>query len=409
MELKIDAGMKNARFQNASVASLRVAAPLESDAQNPLRRLAALGQSVWLDDMRRDLCEGPILERLIQQDGLSGMTSNPAIFRKAIAETELYDADIRRLAMSGADPASLVEALAVTDVRRAADVFRPVYEATGGDDGFVSLEVGPHLSRDTDGSIAEARRLWKELHRPNVMIKIPATDEGIPAIHRCLAEGININITLIFSVSRYMEVMDAYLAAMEERIAARRPVKGIRSVASFFVSRVDSNADKRLDAIAGSLARWDRERQLARSLRGKVAIANARIGYEAFERTFRSARFERLREKGVALQRPLWASTSAKDRSYPDIYYVEALVAPDSVNTMPPETLEAYRDHGDPKVRIHEDLSEAHFVFASLAELGIEEQEISRELEEEGVRKFSESVGQIFRAVEEKAASLHAT
>ncbi|MGH9786267.1 MAG: transaldolase [Terriglobia bacterium] len=376
---------------------------------NPLKRLTALGQSVWFDYIRRDLYQGPELKRLIEEDGLRGMTSNPTIFQKAIAETQLYDDDIRRLAANGASPAAIVESLAVEDVRRAADMFRPVHERTRGDDGFVSIEVRPQLARDTEGSIAEARWLWKECNRPNIMVKIPATHEGIAAIHRCLSEGININITLLFSVSRYREVMEAYLLAMEERLAAGWPVNSIRSVASFFVSRVDSNVDKKLDAIAKAAIRSDRERQLARDLRGKIAIANARIAYEAFEKMFRGSRFDRLREKGVRLQRPLWASTSTKDPSYPDLYYVEALVAPNSVDTMPPETFEAYRDHGDPKIRIHDGLLDAHSAFRSLAELGIDEQRVSRELEEEGARKFSESIGKILRAVEEKEKSINAT
>lgn len=376
---------------------------------NPLKRLAALGQSVWFDYIRRDLTQGPELKRLIREDALRGMTSNPTIFQKAIAETQLYDDDIQRLAGTGASAAAILESLAVEDVRRAADVFRSVFDVTGGDDGFVSIEVRPELARDTDGSITEARRLWKECDRPNVMVKIPATGEGISAIRRCLSEGININITLLFSVSRYREVMEAYLGAMEERVAAGQPVSHVRSVASFFVSRVDSNIDKKLDSITSSAIRSDADRQLAHDLRGKAAIANARIAYEAFEKTFQGERFERLREKGVRLQRPLWASTSTKDPSYPDLYYVEALVAPNSVDTMPPETFEAYRDHGDPKIRIHDDLLEAHSIFRSLATLGIEDQEISRELEEEGARKFSVSIKKIFDALEEKGESIDAS
>jgi transaldolase len=240
------------------------------------------------------------------------------------------------------------------------------------------------------------------------MVKIPATNEGIPAIRRCLSEGININITLLFSVPRYREVMEAYLGAMEERLAAGQPVERIRSVASFFVSRVDTNADKKLDAIARDAGRPDRERQLARDLRGRVAIANARIAYQAFEEVFQGSRFARLNEKGVRHQRPLWASTSTKDPAYPDLYYVEALVAPDTVDTMPPETLEAYRDHGDPKVRIHDDPTGAHSVFRGLAELNIDEQRISRELEEEGAEKFFDSYDRVLKAVERKEEVIHA-
>lgn len=377
--------------------------------QNPLIGLTALGQSVWLDYIRRDLYQGPELRRLIEEDGLRGMTSNPTIFQKAIADTQLYDDDIRRLVLHGARSEAIVEDLAVEDVRCAADAFRPVHEATEGNDGFVSIEVRPQLAHDIEGTMAEARRLWSRCNRPNVMVKIPATDEGIIAIHRCLYEGINVNITLLFSVSRYREVMEAYLDAMEMRAAGGHRVGHVRSVASFFVSRVDSYVDQRLDAIAQAASSSERERQLARGLRGKAAIANARVAYQLFENAFAGPRFARLRRKGVELQRPLWASTSTKDPSYPDLYYVEALIAPNSVNTMPPETLGAYRDHGDPRIRIHDDLRDAHSVFQSLAELGILEQQVTRELEEDGARRFADSIGKILAAVTDKESSIHAT
>jgi transaldolase len=370
-------------------------------AENPLRRLRELGQSVWYDYIRRDLITSGRLESLVVEDGLAGMTSNPTIFQKAIAETGLYDADIRRLAGERRNAAQIFEGLAVADIQSAADVFRRVYESSGGDDGFVSIEVGPHLASDTEASIAEARRLWKACGRVNVMVKIPATPEGVPAIRKCLAEGININITLLFSVERYREVMEAYLSAMEERVASGAPVAKIRSVASFFVSRVDTNADKKLDAKAreaGSQAEQDE----ARRLRGKLGIANARVAYEAFEEVFRGSRFQALKKSGVAVQRPLWASTSTKDPAYPDLYYVEALIAPESVDTMPPETFEAYRDHGDPKVRIHDDLQGARGVLDGLRKLGVDEPRIFRELEEEGVKKFSASYDALVKAVEEK-------
>ncbi len=368
---------------------------------NPLQTLRELGQSVWYDYIRRDLITSGRLEALVREDGLAGMTSNPTIFQKAIAETSLYDDDIRRFARDREGAAQIFEGLAVSDIQSAAEVFRGVYEKNRGNDGFVSIEVGPHLARDTEGSIAEARRLWKECGRDNVMVKIPGTPEGVPAIRKCLAEGININITLLFSVARYREVIEAYLSAMEERVAAGKSVEKIRSVASFFVSRVDTNADKKLDAKAregGSEA----ERGKARQLRGKLGIANARVAYQVFEEVFRGARFQKLEQRGVALQRPLWASTSTKDPAYPDLYYVEALIAPDSVDTLPPETFETYRDQGDPKVRIHDDPVGARRVFEGLEELGIEEKRIFLELEEEGVRKFSESYDALLKALEEK-------
>jgi transaldolase len=373
---------------------------------NRLVRLTELGQSVWYDYIRRDLFQGSALRRLIEEDGLSGMTSNPTIFEKAIAETGLYDQDIRRLAAGDSGPGEIFESLALNDVCRAADSFRSIYEATFGEDGFVSIEVRPHLAHDTEGSIAEARRLWKICNRPNVMIKIPATREGVPAIQQCLSEGININITLLFSVERYREVMDAYLAALEMRISSDQPLDRIRSVASFFVSRVDTNVDAKLDAIAKEAGHSEDDRHLARHLRGKVAIANARVAYQAFERTFHGLRFTSLADKGGNVQRPLWASTSTKDPAYSDLYYVEALIGPETVDTMPPETFETYKHQGNPKVRIHDDLPLALEVFDGLTRLNINAQQISRELEEEGIKKFAASYDKLLSAVQEKESTL---
>jgi transaldolase len=367
---------------------------------NPLKKLAELGQSVWYDYIRRDLYTGGELGRLIEEDGLSGMTSNPTIFQKAIAETDLYDDSIRRLAGRGLSGAALFEALEVEDVRAAADVFRPVFDRAKGDDGFVSIEVNPALSHDTEGTIAEARRLWKACDRPNVMVKIPGTSEGIPAIRTCLAEGININITLLFSVARHREVMEAYLSALESRVAAGQPVDHIRSVASFFVSRVDTLLDRKLDAIASGGPEAQRPR--ARALRGKVAIANARLAYEAFTQTFGGDRHRALADKGARRQRPLWASTSTKDPAYPPLYYVEALVAPDSVDTMPPETYALYGKEGQPQVRIHDDLAGAREAFRELAALGLDASAAAAELEKEGEQKFIASYEQVVKAVEEK-------
>jgi transaldolase len=366
-------------------------------ASNRLKQLTELGQSVWYDYIRRDLMTTGELARLIRDDGLAGMTSNPTIFQKAIAETDLYDEDVRRAAEEGKEPFAIFEKLAVDDVCRAADLFRPVFDGTGGNDGFVSIEVGPKLANDTEGSIREARRLWSECNRPNVMVKIPGTAAGVPAIRQCISEGININITLLFSVARHREVMEAYLSALEERVAAGRPIDGLRSVASFFVSRVDTNVDKKLDRLGTDAAR---------QLRGKAAIANARLAYQAFRDVFGSPRFAALRAKGAALQRPLWASTSTKDPAYPDLYYVEALVASDTVDTMPPETFAAYRDHGDPKIRISDDLDAARQVFPRLAALGIAEADVSRELEEEGVQKFSASFDSLLKALVEKEKAM---
>jgi transaldolase len=366
----------------------------------PLKKLAELGQSVWYDYIRRDLYQGGELRRLIEEDGLSGMTSNPTIFQKAIADTDLYDDSIRRLSGRGLSPAALFEALEVEDVRAAADVFRPVFDRAKGDDGFVSIEVNPALTHDTEGTVAEARRLWRACDRPNVMVKIPGTSAGIPAIRTCLAEGININITLLFSVARHREVMEAYLSALEARVTAGQAVDGLRSVASFFVSRVDTLVDKKLDALAAS-GPEDR-RKSARALRGKVAIANARLAYEAFEQTFAGERFRALAAKGARRQRPLWASTSTKDPAYAPLYYVEALVAPDSVDTMPPETYKLYGKEGRPQVRIHDDLAGARDAFRDLAALGIDASKVAADLEQEGEQKFVASFEQVVKAVEEK-------
>ena len=374
-------------------------------AQNPLWKLRELGQSVWYDYIRRDLYASGKLERLIRDDGLAGMTSNPTIFQKAIAETELYDEDVRRLGAQGKDPYAIFDELAIGDVSHAADGFRPVFDETSGGDGYVSIEVGPKLANDTEGSIREARRLWEACARPNVMVKIPGTAAGVPAIRRCLSEGININITLLFSVARHREVMEAYLSAVEERIARGLPVGNLHSVASFFVSRVDTNVDKKLDRIAKEDPEGSRGRA-ARELRGKAAIANARLAYQAFEEVFRSERFRALEARGVRLQRPLWASTSTKDPAYPDLYYVEALVARETVDTMPPETFDAYRDHGDPKVRIHDDVDGARDVFRRLSGLGIDEAAVSRELEEEGVKKFSDSYDSLLKVLSEKEKAM---
>jgi transaldolase len=363
---------------------------------SPLERLTALGQSIWYDFIGRELVRGPELARLIEE-GLRGMTSNPTIFEKAIGGSALYDDDIGRAAASGAGPAAMFEELAVRDVTAAADQFRKVFDVEGGASGFVSIEVAPGLANDTAGTIAEARRLWAACDRPNVMVKIPGNAAGIPAIRACLAEGININITLLFSIARYREVMEAFLAAAEERVAAGKPVDRLRSVASFFVSRVDTATDKKLDALGG---------EAARALRGKLAIANARLAYQAFEEVFGGARFKSLAAKGLHIQEPLWASTSTKDPAYPELYYVEALIAPYTVDTMPPETFAAYRDHGDPQVRIRDDLAGARAAFAELERLGLSFADIARELEEEGVKKFTASYASLLDTLAGKAGAV---
>jgi transaldolase len=363
---------------------------------NPLLRLGLLGQSVWYDYITRDLLTSGKLSRLITEDGLRGMTSNPTIFDKAIAGSQLYDEDIRRLSDQGRGAGQIFEALSVADVRAACDAFMPLYQESGGTDGFVSLEVSPTLAHDTEGSIHEAERLRQAVGRPNAMIKIPGTRAGLPAITHCIAAGINVNVTLLFSVVRYGEVIDAFLAGMERRLDHGLPLASVASVASFFVSRVDGKVDALLD------------RTPAHPLRGRIAIANACAAYQLFDQTLNGARWERLAHAGARPQRPLWASTSTKDPRLPDVYYVEALVAPRTVNTMPPETLDAYRDHGKPALRIQEGVDSAPARLGALAEAGVDLDTVTRELEEDGVAKFAASHAAVLAGIEAKAGTLAA-
>ena len=362
---------------------------------NPLIELGRLGQSPWYDYITRDLITSGKLARLIADDGLRGMTSNPTIFEKAISGSGDYDDDIRRLAAAGRTPQEIFDALAVDDVRAACDAFRALHERTGGADGLVSLEVSPELAHDTTGSIAEAKRLWTAVDRPNAMIKIPGTQAGLPAIEESLAQGISINVTLLFSVERYGEVIEAFLRGLERRKITGHAVDRLNSVASFFVSRVDGRVDAELD-----------KKPDAKGLRGTIAIANAAMAYAMFERARATPRWAMLASAGAHPQRPLWASTSTKDPKYPDTYYVEALVAPDTVNTLPPDTFDAYRDHGKPAIRIHDAISTAPARLRALAETGVDLAGVTRFLEDDGVAKFAESYRQLLAGIEAKATAL---
>ena len=362
---------------------------------NPLVRLGQLGQSPWYDFITRDLLTSGELARLIAEDGLLGMTTNPTIFEKAVAGSELYDEDIRRLATEGRTAAAIFETLAVADVQAACDVFAPVYERTQGQDGLVSIEVTPTLARDTDGTIREAERLWRAVARPNAMIKIPGTKAGLPAITHCITAGINVNVTLLFAVERYEEVVAAYEAGLEARLARGLPIDRVASVASFFVSRVDSKVDPLLDRLGDPAG-----------IRGRIAIANACLAYRVFEQATAEFRWDALAVRGGRPQRPLWASTSTKDPRYSDVHYVEALIAPRTVNTLPPETFMAYRDHGRPEVRIHAGINAADAAVEALEAHGIDLRSLTRELEDEGVEKFAASHGAALTAVERKATSL---
>ena len=368
---------------------------------NPLKKLGALGQSIWLDYIRRDLITGGELRRLIDEDGLRGMTSNPSIFEKAIAESHIYDEDIRDIALKKKDVKAIYEALSQRDVQSAADEFRSVYENTGGKDGYVSLEVNPHLANDTKGTIEEARRLWAALDRPNVFIKVPATADGLPAIQQLISEGININVTLLFGLPRYREVAEAYIAGIEARIVQGKPVEHVSSVASFFVSRIDTLVDSLLEKL---IAQGGQKAEIAKKAHGQVAIASAKMAYQIYKEIFGNNRFKKLADKGARVQRLLWASTGTKNPDYSDVKYVESLIGPDTVNTVPPETIDAYRDHGDPKSRLEQNVDEARWVMARLPELGVNIEKVTQQLEDEGVRKFDEPFDKLMETLTEKSS-----
>lgn len=365
---------------------------------NPLKKLEALGQSIWLDYIRRDLITSGKLKKFIDEDGLRGMTSNPAIFEKAIAESHDYEELIHKLQQENKDKNTIYESLTQRDIKDAADIFRSLYDTLNGGDGYVSLEVNPHLAHDTNGTIEEARRLWKALDRPNVFIKVPATREGLPAIQQLISEGINVNVTLLFGLPRYREVAEAYIKGIETRIANGKSVEHVASVASFFLSRIDTLIDPMLDKI---ISQSGDKAELAKQLQGESAIASARKAYQIFKEIFESDRFKKLADKGSKIQRVLWASTSTKNPAYSDVKYVEALIGPETVNTVPLETLDAYRDHGNPKIRLTDDHDKANWVFQKLPELNIDIDKITQQLEDEGVEKFNQPFDKLMKTLAE--------
>jgi transaldolase len=373
---------------------------------NPLKQLGLLGQSIWLDYIRRDLIASGELRRLIKEDGLRGMTSNPAIFEKAIVESRDYDDDIRAMALKGDGIETIYAALSQRDVQSAADEFRPLYDSMDGKDGYVSLEVNPHLARDTNGTLKEARQLWTALNRPNVLIKVPATAEGLPVIRQLISEGISVNVTLLFGLPRYRQVAEAYIAGIEARAAQGKPVKHIASVASFFVSRIDALVDPLLEK---PRAQGGQEAYLDKKVQGQVAIASAKMAYQIYKEIFGSARFKKLAAQGARTQRLLWASTSTKNPSYSDVKYVEALIGPDTVDTAPPETLDAYRDHGEPKARLEQGVDEARWVLDQLPEVGISIDDVTQKLEDEGVEKFNQPFDKLMAALAQRSAPHSAT
>lgn len=358
---------------------------------NPLLQLRAIGQSLWVDDIRRAWLTDGTVRSWIEEDGVAGMTSNPAIFEKAISAGEEYRGAVAALAARGLAPLQVYEELVLEDVRAAADVFAPVHQASGGADGFVSLEVSPLLADDTEGTLAEARRLWRALDRANTMIKVPATAAGLPAIRELIAEGINVNVTLIFGLRRYAEVAGMYVQGLERRVAQGLPVDRIASVASFFISRIDTAVDARLDALGTPQAA---------ALRGGAAIAAARMAWRSFGEWTAAARWRELAARGAKPQRLLWASTSTKDPAYDALLYVEALAGPQTVNTLPRATLDAYRQGGRPEPRLQTGGEEAARCLQELQQLGIDMEEVAVMLERDGVHKFVEPFERLIAAIE---------
>jgi transaldolase/glucose-6-phosphate isomerase len=362
-------------------------------------KLKLLGQSVWYDNVSRTLINDGTFKRMIEQRKIYGVTSNPTIFQNAITNTMAYDADIQTLSWAGLTSKEIFYKLAIKDIQDVADLFRPYYDASKGADGYVSLEVDPRLAYDTQKTIDEVKWVWEKVNRPNLMVKIPATEAGLPAITEAIAAGINVNVTLIFSNKRYEKVMDAYVTGLEKRLKGGNDVSGIASVASFFVSRLETIAD---DHLSKMIEQGGETADLARSLKGKIAVHNTRKAYEVYQKIFNTERFKTLEKFGAKKQRPLWASTSTKDPAYPDIKYVEELVAENTVNTIPPKTLDAYLDHGRPAITIFDDLEQAESDLQTLESIGISLDELTDRLEEDGVRKFEESFDALLSAIEEQ-------
>jgi transaldolase len=373
-----------------------------SPASDRLQRLHDAGVSIWLDFIERTILRNGELERRIREDALTGMTSNPTIFEKALAEGSAYDDQIRT-APGDVTAMELFELIATSDVRDACDIFRRVYDKDRGSDGFVSIEVSPAAAHDLLGTVSEATRLWSAVDRSNVMVKVPGTVEGADATRRLIANGININITLLFSLEAYRRVIEAYIAGLEERVAAGKDIRNLSSVASFFVSRVDTELDKRLDAVA---KKSPADGKKIDALRGKAAIANAKLAYRIFQKEFSSPRWKRLEEKGAAVQRVLWASTSTKNPAYRDVMYVEQLIGPHTVNTMPPATIDAFRDHGDVKRTVDQDVAAADGVIADLSQLGISMDDVNDKLLVDGLASFQKSFDTLIAGLAKKTKAL---
>lgn len=374
--------------------------------KNPLLELETFGQSIWMDYIRRGTISSGELQRLLEEDGVSGVTSNPSIFEKAISESRDYDEAIRSLALKGKTSDEIYELLTVEDIQNVADLLHPTYNRMDGCDGFVSLEVSPKLAHDTTGTIAEARRLWSLVNRPNTMIKVPATLEGLPAIRQLIGEGINVNITLLFGLPRYREVVDAYISGLEILAAREKPLKQIASVASFFLSRIDVLIDPALEM----KTKIDSpQADIATRLHGQIAIASAKVAYQVYKEIFSSDRFKRLANRGARTQRLLWASTSTKNPAYNDTKYMDALIGPDTINTVPIETLNAFRNHGHPDRTLDQKAPEAFQLLDDLSSVGINLDAITQQLEDEGVKKFTAAFDQLMASLKEKGVAARAT
>lgn len=372
---------------------------------NPLQQLKNFGQSVWYDNIDRSQLVSGQFQGLLDNDGVVGVTANPTIFQKSISAGHAYDDQMAQLIGEGKGTSEIYEAMIIQDIRTVADMLRPTYDRTNMQDGYVSLEVSPDLAHDTDATIAEVRRFWKMVDRPNLLVKIPATPEGIPAIQTVLSEGINVNITLIFSIQAYRDVTEAYLSALEDRNASGKDISHIASVASFFVSRVDTLVDKMLDDKIKATADGA-EQQKLKMLEGKAAIANARLVYQDFKKIFSAPRFETLKHSGAHVQRPLWASTSTKNPAYRDVLYAEELIGPDTVDTMPLETIQNFKDHGRVELTIENNIPQAKAELEMLESVGISYDTVTQQLLDEGVQKFADSFHQLFQGIEEKKKAI---
>jgi len=368
--------------------------------QNPLRKLETFGQSIWTDFISRGMIESGDLLRLVQNDGVGGVTSNPSIFEKAIAESHDYDAAIRTLSGRGKSVEEIYRILTVEDIQHTADVLRPTYDRLRGADGYVSLEVSPMLANETNATIDEGRVLWRAVNRPNVMIKVPGTEAGIPAVQQLIAEGINVNITLLFGLQRYRQVIEAYQAGLEARMERKGDLKSVASVASFFLSRIDVLVDL---ALENKMRLDDPNVEFISSLNGQMAIASAKIAYRIYQEMFSDERFMKLARLGAKKQRLLWASTSTKNPNYPDVKYVEPLIGEETINTLTLETLNAYRDHGKPRATLAKDITKAQKDLENLKRLGINLDEVTRQLEKEGVDKFAKAYDLLLESLRQKS------